>query len=62
MHLGAFPFVVRLKRFSKAGVFFFGAQCAASMDVGVGHYSDPPGIEGLAHFLGTYCFSVSFLK
>lgn len=27
-------------------------QCAASMDVPVGYYNDPKGLEGLAHFLG----------
>lgn len=29
-------------------------QCAASMDVGVGYFSDPAGLEGLAHFLGIF--------
>lgn len=27
-------------------------QCAASMAVSVGSFSDPVGLEGLAHFLG----------
>lgn len=27
-------------------------QCSASMDVRVGSFSDPEGLEGLAHFLG----------
>ncbi|MCH93229.1 zinc-metallopeptidase peroxisomal-like, partial [Trifolium medium] len=26
-------------------------KCAASMSVGVGYFSDPAGLEGLAHFL-----------
>ncbi|XP_059462216.1 insulin-degrading enzyme-like 1, peroxisomal [Corylus avellana] len=30
-------------------------KCAASMDVGVGSFSDPKGLEGLAHFLGEFC-------
>ncbi len=30
-------------------------QCAAAMDVGVGSFSDPEGLEGLAHFLGEFC-------
>ncbi|CAI0374966.1 unnamed protein product [Linum tenue] len=34
------------------------ASSAASMDVGVGSFSDPVGLEGLAHFLG----AVSFLQ
>ncbi|KAI3412558.1 uncharacterized protein J3R85_017262 [Psidium guajava] len=34
-------------------------KCAASMDVGVGHFSDPPGIEGLAHFLEHMLFYAS---
>lgn len=29
-------------------------KCAASMDVGVGYFSDPAGLEGLAHFLGVF--------
>lgn len=32
-------------------------QCAASMDVGVGYFSDPAGLEGLAHFLGIFALS-----
>lgn len=31
-------------------VFF--VQCAASMDVRIGSFCDPDGLEGLAHFLG----------
>ncbi|KAL3755294.1 hypothetical protein ACJRO7_002358, partial [Eucalyptus globulus] len=34
-------------------------KCAASMDVGVGHFSDPKGIEGLAHFLEHMLFYAS---
>lgn len=30
-------------------------QCSAAMDVGVGSFSDPEGLEGLAHFLGELC-------
>lgn len=30
-------------------------QCAASMNVSVGSFSNPDGLEGLAHFLGK-CF------
>lgn len=35
------------------------SQCAASMDVSVGSFSDPQGLEGIAHFLGTFnpCFN-----
>ncbi|KAJ9565593.1 hypothetical protein OSB04_001559 [Centaurea solstitialis] len=29
-------------------------QCSASMNVGVGSFSDPEGLEGLAHFLGAH--------
>ncbi|CAJ1911853.1 unnamed protein product [Sphenostylis stenocarpa] len=32
-------------------------KCAASMNVGVGSFSDPAGLEGLAHFLGISAFS-----
>ena len=41
-------------------VFFFSAyqQCAASMNVNVGSFCDPDGLEGLAHFLGN---SVSYI-
>jgi len=28
-------------------------KCAASMNVSVGSFTDPEGLEGLAHFLGT---------
>ena len=35
---------------------FLFLQCAASMDVGVGSFGDPAGLEGLAHFLGFYLF------
>lgn len=43
-------------------VFFFIFQCAASMDVSVGSFSDPDGLEGLAHFLGNlYSFLFYFL-
>jgi predicted Zn-dependent peptidase len=31
-------------------------QAAASMVVNVGSFSDPEGLEGLAHFLGAYAF------
>lgn len=31
-------------------------QCAASMNVSVGAFSDPEGLEGLAHFLGMSSF------
>lgn len=31
-------------------------QCAASMNVCVGSFSDPKGLEGLAHFLGELLF------
>ncbi|KAG6771274.1 hypothetical protein POTOM_022622 [Populus tomentosa] len=31
-------------------------QCAASMNVSVGYFSDPDGLEGLAHFLGSLFF------
>jgi len=34
-------------------------QAAASMVVNVGSFSDPEGLEGLAHFLGTF---VSFFS
>lgn len=34
----------------------FYSQCAASMDVSVGSFSDPDGLEGLAHFLGNFYF------
>nr|XP_027070779.1 insulin-degrading enzyme-like 1, peroxisomal isoform X1 [Coffea arabica] len=34
-------------------------KCAASMDVGVGNYSDPEGLEGLAHFLEHMLFYAS---
>ncbi|KAK7285599.1 hypothetical protein RJT34_20375 [Clitoria ternatea] len=34
-------------------------KCAASMDVGVGYYSDPAGLEGLAHFLEHMLFYAS---
>jgi len=29
-------------------------QAAAAMDVHVGSFSDPDGLQGLAHFLGNY--------
>ena len=41
---------------SSSGLIFF--QCAASMSVSVGSFSDPVGLEGLAHFLG--CVFVLF--
>ncbi|KAM7530076.1 hypothetical protein LguiB_033486 [Lonicera macranthoides] len=34
-------------------------KCAASMDVGVGSFSDPQGLEGLAHFLEHMLFYAS---
>ncbi|KAK7396245.1 hypothetical protein VNO78_17113 [Psophocarpus tetragonolobus] len=34
-------------------------KCAASMDVGVGYFSDPAGLEGLAHFLEHMLFYAS---
>ncbi|KAI3873651.1 hypothetical protein MKW92_023418 [Papaver armeniacum] len=34
-------------------------KCAASMCVGVGHFSDPEGLEGLAHFLEHMLFFAS---
>ncbi|XP_010523876.1 PREDICTED: insulin-degrading enzyme-like 1, peroxisomal [Tarenaya hassleriana] len=34
-------------------------KCAASMDVGVGSFSDPEGLEGLAHFLEHMLFYAS---
>ncbi|KAK4775970.1 hypothetical protein SAY87_023931 [Trapa incisa] len=34
-------------------------KCAASMDVGVGYFCDPPGLEGLAHFLEHMLFFAS---
>ncbi|KAF3666553.1 Zinc-metallopeptidase, peroxisomal [Capsicum annuum] len=34
-------------------------KCAASMDVPVGYYSDPKGLEGLAHFLEHMLFYAS---
>ncbi|XP_050230327.1 insulin-degrading enzyme-like 1, peroxisomal [Mercurialis annua] len=34
-------------------------KCAASMDVGVGYFSDPTGLEGLAHFLEHMLFYAS---
>ncbi|KAK4281882.1 hypothetical protein QN277_013328 [Acacia crassicarpa] len=34
-------------------------KCAASMDVGVGSFSDPDGLEGLAHFLEHMLFYAS---
>ncbi|KAL2320761.1 hypothetical protein Fmac_029730 [Flemingia macrophylla] len=34
-------------------------KCAASMDVGVGYFSNPPGLEGLAHFLEHMLFYAS---
>nr|GLL36596.1 insulin-degrading enzyme-like 1, peroxisomal [Ipomoea trifida] len=34
-------------------------KCAASMDVGVGAFSDPKGLEGLAHFLEHMLFYAS---
>lgn len=36
---------------------FCSLQCAASMNVGVGYFSDPADLEGLAHFLGIFSFS-----
>lgn len=33
-------------------LFLFLLKCAASMNVDVGYFSDPAGLEGLAHFLG----------
>lgn len=35
---------------------YFLLQCSASMDVCVGSFSDPEGLEGLAHFLGEQVF------
>ncbi|GKV32541.1 hypothetical protein SLEP1_g41137 [Rubroshorea leprosula] len=35
------------------------SQCAAAMDVGVGYFSDPDGLEGLAHFLEHMLFYAS---
>ncbi|WMV23837.1 hypothetical protein MTR67_017222 [Solanum verrucosum] len=34
-------------------------KCAASMEVSVGYYSDPKGLEGLAHFLEHMLFYAS---
>ncbi|GKV49835.1 hypothetical protein SLEP1_g56562, partial [Rubroshorea leprosula] len=34
-------------------------KCAAAMDVGVGYFSDPDGLEGLAHFLEHMLFYAS---
>ncbi|KAG0475672.1 hypothetical protein HPP92_015358 [Vanilla planifolia] len=34
-------------------------KSAASMDVSVGYFSDPEGVEGLAHFLGRH-FGLAF--
>ncbi|KDP26059.1 hypothetical protein JCGZ_21092 [Jatropha curcas] len=34
-------------------------KCSASMDVGVGYFSDPVGLEGLAHFLEHMLFYAS---
>ncbi|MFQ6622025.1 hypothetical protein Gotur_002564 [Gossypium turneri] len=34
-------------------------QCAASMNVGVGSFCDPDGLEGLAHFLEHMLFYAS---
>ncbi|GLT40704.1 hypothetical protein SLA2020_148170 [Shorea laevis] len=34
-------------------------KCAAAMDVGVGSFSDPDGLEGLAHFLEHMLFYAS---
>ncbi|MBA0823467.1 hypothetical protein Goarm_020197 [Gossypium armourianum] len=33
-------------------------QCAASMNVGVGSFCDPVGLDGLAHFLGIAFFLI----
>ncbi|KAJ6821787.1 insulin-degrading enzyme-like 1, peroxisomal [Iris pallida] len=33
-------------------------KVAASMNVSVGYFSDPDGLEGLAHFLGRCCRSL----
>lgn len=35
-------------------VLLFLLQCAASMNVSVGAFCDPVGLEGLAHFLGIF--------
>ncbi|GMY19541.1 insulin-degrading enzyme-like 1 peroxisomal [Fagus crenata] len=42
---------------SSSGLIFF--QCAASMSVSVGSFSDPDGLEGLAHFLEHMLFYAS---
>ncbi|CAJ2659724.1 unnamed protein product [Trifolium pratense] len=34
-------------------------ECAASMSVGVGYFSDPAGLEGLMHFLEHMLFYAS---
>ncbi|KAI6696778.1 hypothetical protein NL676_016897 [Syzygium grande] len=34
-------------------------KCAASMDVGVGYFCDPEGLDGLAHFLEHMLFYAS---
>lgn len=38
------------------------SQCAASMNVGVGSFSDPEGMDGLAQFLGTSSINYFFSK
>ena len=40
----------------------FSDQCAACMEVGIGSFSDPEGLEGLAHFLGEENNYFIFLK
>lgn len=41
-------------------VFVFIFQCAATMDVRVGSFSEPEGIEGLAHFLGEFYVFIQY--
>lgn len=38
--------------------WYHSLQCAASMDVRVGSFCDPDGLEGLAHFLGIFFFLI----
>jgi hypothetical protein len=38
----------------------FVLQAAASMNVSVGYFCDPDGLEGLAHFLGQFSVSACY--
>ncbi|CAF2059199.1 unnamed protein product [Brassica oleracea var. botrytis] len=47
---------------SKESCTSYVSQCAASMNVGIGSFSDPEGMDGLAHFLVKFPEEHSFLK